>query len=120
MSAHQGPPPAWPAVAAWVLAGGVAALLSFTAAYASSLGEAHVMRIAAAMLALFGVAFLLAARYPESSPVYRYLVWTARRATRSWYKVDDLSGLATRGKAGPAGWLCLGLAVLLALASLWL
>lgn len=111
--------PRWPVVAAWVLASLVAALLVVAGVRNDALAEARALQLGAALFALFGVGFLLAARYPRSSIVYRYLTWTAERATR-WYHVSDLSGLVTGGKAGPAGWLCLALALLLALASLWL
>ena len=116
MNAQQ--PPHWPAAAAWLLASLVAALLFLAALHTDALSETRVLQFAAAMMTLFGFGFLLAARFPDSSLVYRYLVWAARRATR-WYNVDELSGVVTGGKAGAAGWLCLAIAGILAVVSLW-
>lgn len=110
-------PPAWPAHIAWLLAAAVAVLLLLGIDGGERWSEAVTLRYGAALLALFGVGFLMASTYPDRSIVYRYLVWTARRATR-WYRLDDLSGGITRGRPSAAGWLCLGLAALAGLGSL--
>jgi len=106
-------PAAWPAITAWLLAGAVAALLFEAFARGESWTEAQILRHSAAILALFGIGFVLSSHFPEHSIIYRYLVYSARRAFR-WY---ETSGLITGGRPRAAGWLCLSLAGLIAAGS---
>ena len=118
MSAPQAPPggqrpPAWPEIAAWLLAAALAALLAEAAAYGETWSEAQALRHFAEILVLFGVGFVLSSYFRERSVIYRYLAYTANRAWR-WY---ETSGLLTGGKPRATGWLCLGLAALVLLGS---
>ncbi|MGH8221580.1 MAG: hypothetical protein ACREQZ_01275 [Woeseiaceae bacterium] len=106
-------PPVWPTTAAWLLAAAVAALLLDAFARGASWTEAQALRHSAAILALFGVGFVLSSHFPEHSIICRYLVYSARRAFR-WY---ETSGLITGGRPRAAGWLCLCLAGLVAAGS---
>lgn len=105
----------WANTAAWLFIVTVVALLVFGVAQGEELSERNAVRYSAALLGAFGIGFLLSSYSPDSPAVFRYLVKVAGRGRR-WYR---LSGLITGGDPRAAGLLCLGLAAVLLLLSVF-
>lgn len=112
----SGPEPPWANIAAWLFIVAVVALLAFGVTRGDDLSERNVVRYAAAFFCVFGIGFLLSSHSPDSPGIFRYLVRVAGRGRR-WYR---LSGLITRGEPRAAGLLCLGLAAVLGLLSVFM
>ena len=93
----------WPVLATWLLPALFVALVGLLLAKGKSWTESQLLWWGVGFFCVQGIAFLLASLSPDSTWLFRLLVWFARRQGR-WYRLD---GFYTGGSTRVAGWICL-------------